>query len=248
MKPPMHILLVEDDPSITRLINSALEDYPLPLLSCDSIDQAWALLEQKNIALVITDLMLPTGSGSDLLHRMQGRNKRPYPPVIVLSAGITSEIKSKLIAAGAYKVLYKPVSIKELLACIDSALDGTESIEKNPAENNINSHINHHDSAEKAVDIYFAGNIDLFKKYRAGCCEQFPVDIRTAETAITESDYFTLQRIAHNLKTVLLTIGYPNLSTLAGTIESMAAAQDEFALGPAWSSLQQALSTPEFKV
>ena len=64
------VLLVEDDTSITRFVAMALDQLPIELLTCTSVPAAVALLEQRDIQLVITDLMLPGESGISLVQRL----------------------------------------------------------------------------------------------------------------------------------------------------------------------------------
>lgn len=49
------VLLVEDDTSITRFVAMALDQLPIELLTCTSVPAAVALLEQRDIQLVITE-------------------------------------------------------------------------------------------------------------------------------------------------------------------------------------------------
>ena len=48
----------------------ALDQLPIELLTCTSVPAAVALLEQRDIQLVITDLMLPGESGISLVQRL----------------------------------------------------------------------------------------------------------------------------------------------------------------------------------
>ena len=49
------VLLVEDDSSITRFVEMALDQLPIELLTCTTVPAAVALLQQRDVKLVITD-------------------------------------------------------------------------------------------------------------------------------------------------------------------------------------------------
>ena len=85
------VLLVEDDSSIARFVQMALEELPIELVTCANVHDAMQALHAGGVELIITDLMLPGESGIDLVQRLlqepvQGRRI----PVAVFSAGLTS--------------------------------------------------------------------------------------------------------------------------------------------------------------
>lgn len=75
------ILHVEDDPSTQDYIRSLLGPEG-ELTQTDSIREARRLLQESRFDLLLLDLLLPDGSGLDLLHDAQ----LTLPPVIVFSA------------------------------------------------------------------------------------------------------------------------------------------------------------------
>ena len=68
---------------------------------------------------------------------------------------------------------------------------------------------------QKAVLQYFAGNQALFDAFWASCMAQLPVDLVKGDTACAAADWTSLRRTAHDLKSVLLMLGYPQLSDAA---------------------------------
>ena len=91
------------------------------------------------------------------------------------------------------------------------------------------------DGEEQAVRLYFEGDRELFQDYRAACLAQFPSDIQGCGMASVAADLQTLLRVAHSLKSVLLTLGHPQYCALARTLEEtchagvLAAAQMQWA-------------------
>ena len=90
----------------------------------------------------------------------------------------------------------------------------------------------------QACNDYFGGNHELFLNYSRLCRQQFPHDVAAADQAWQAGDAATLHRIAHNLKTVLQTLGCPDLSDQARELEQTCASAG---LTPAAHALWQAL-------
>lgn len=108
-----HILLIEDDPDIRRIIVDALqkEDYEV-----DVAEKGWdgiLLLKQKEYHAIILDLMLPDLDGMEVLRQI--RESRSVP-VLILTA---KEEETHLVAGlglGADDYMTKPFSVTELKA------------------------------------------------------------------------------------------------------------------------------------
>ena len=64
------VLLVEDDSSIARFVQMALEELPIELVTCANVPDAMQALHAGGVELIITDLMLPGESGIDLVQRL----------------------------------------------------------------------------------------------------------------------------------------------------------------------------------
>ena len=236
------VLLVEDDASIVRFVTAALEELPIELVACQSTEDAWRLLNALPVALVISDLMLPGGSGLDLLHRMR-RSSMPalqVIPVIVVSAGLNADVLRELESAGVFRALLKPVSVATLEACVNEALGGAPRTESPPAAPGpMDERVTH--AEQHAIATYFAGDQALFGAYKASCLAQFATDAEMGDAAVLNGDAHALRRVAHNLKSVLLTLGYPEDSELARGLEHSAANQALAAATTAWGPLRERL-------
>ena len=213
------VLLVEDDPSLRRFVAMALEDMDsIELVQCDAVAPALALLAQGQFRLILTDLMMPGESGFDLIARLQQAPELRGPArVAVLSAGLTPAVREQLAGMDVWRLLSKPVSVSTLIACVTDALQGAEAPEL-PAVHPAAQWRQGGDRAH-AIREYFEGNKELFDAYRSACMAQFPQDLRDGDSASAAGDLPALRRVAHSLKSVLLTLGYPMVSSLARTLE-----------------------------
>jgi HPt (histidine-containing phosphotransfer) domain-containing protein len=75
---------------------------------------------------------------------------------------------------------------------------------------------------QDAVAVYFDGDAEFYRVFRASAVLQFPVDLREGDAAVQAGDVQALRRAAHTLKGVLLTLGYADLSAFAKTVEQAA--------------------------
>jgi DNA-binding response OmpR family regulator len=115
-----HILLVEDDPKLSKFIAAelSLDGYQVTVAN-NGID-GLAIARDQHPDLLILDWMLPEMSGLDICIRL--RKTGVQIPIIMLTA--KDEITDRVtgLNAGADDYLVKPFSIEELLARIQARL------------------------------------------------------------------------------------------------------------------------------
>ncbi len=246
------VLLVEDDASIRRYVRMALEELPLELVEAATLAQARAELAAAPVALLLTDLMLPDGHGSELL---QVAAAGAAACRVVFSAGVDARMRERLDALGVHAVLEKPVSLPALLACVESALAGAPAsaaadLPGAPAAaaavaaaaaapatadpTDVES--------RRAIELHFGGDASLYAAFRAAALGQFDADVQAAGAALAAGDAAALRRVAHNLKSALRLLGHDAPAELARRLEALAA--DEAVpgrLAAAWQPLGDAL-------
>lgn len=230
------MLLVEDDPMLRRFVRLALDQLPLEILECDTVPAAIGLLTTHPVQLIVTDLMLPGASGIDLLRHLQTfPDLRGQAKVVVFSAGLTSATRLALAPLQVWRMLEKPVSIGLLEQCVQDAMaDALPQAVPTPSVPTT--------AMGNAVDAYFGGDAELFHLYRATCLAQFPHDVAAGDHASTSHDAPALLRVAHSLKTVLLTIGLPRLAAQARALEQACHAAQPDAAERNWKLLRAALA------
>jgi two-component system, cell cycle sensor histidine kinase and response regulator CckA len=112
------VLVVDDEPGVREITRLMLESFGYRvLLANDGRDGAMAFeAREDELAVVITDLMMPVVDGYALLAAIQ---QRPTDvPVIAMSGLNTSEASDRAIAAGAARFLAKPYDSETLLGAI----------------------------------------------------------------------------------------------------------------------------------
>lgn len=113
------VLIVEDEKEIRRFVRLALENEALKVFDADTLQRGLIEAATRKPDLVILDLGLPDGDGTDFI-----RDLRQWSaiPVIVLSARSDEQDKIAALDAGADDYLTKPFGVGELLARVRVAL------------------------------------------------------------------------------------------------------------------------------
>ncbi|MBI5482572.1 MAG: sigma-54-dependent Fis family transcriptional regulator [Deltaproteobacteria bacterium] len=116
---PAHILMVDDEPQIPRLIAALLGDsYRVDEVNAASA--ALARIESGDYDLVLTDLLMPEMNGIELMRRV--RLREPDLPFIVLTAQASVETAVQAMREGAFDYLRKTAGSDELRAAVDRAV------------------------------------------------------------------------------------------------------------------------------
>src|SRR5450756_732720 len=114
-----NILIVEDDPSIRKLVRVNLVKRGYTVSEAADSHQAIALFQEVPVDLVLLDLMLPGLSGFDVFTWIRARSD---VPIIVLSARLEEDLKVAALDAGADDYVTKPFGSEELLARVRAFL------------------------------------------------------------------------------------------------------------------------------
>ena len=114
----MRILVVEDEDSIASFVMKGLTAEGHAVERAANVADAIGLGTAFDFDLILLDLMLPDGSGLDVLKSV--RSVRPDVPVIIVSALGEIDDKVTLLDAGADDYLVKPFAFAELAARVRS--------------------------------------------------------------------------------------------------------------------------------
>ena len=116
----MKLLIVEDDPSLRELMQRALTEEKYVVETASTFDEADARISGYSYDCILLDIMLPGGSGLQLLDHLKQLNKREN--VIIISAKDSLDDKVYGLEHGADDYLPKPFHMAELKARIRSVL------------------------------------------------------------------------------------------------------------------------------
>ncbi len=122
------VLYIEDNLSNLRLIERLLVHRPeVRLIPAMQGSLGLQLAREHRPDLILLDLQLPDLSGSEVLRRLQEAPETRNTPVVIISADATPGQIDRLLAAGAWRYLTKPLDVKKLLALLDEALARPEA-------------------------------------------------------------------------------------------------------------------------
>lgn len=108
------VLLVEDDPMISRTLSVGLRYEGFALHVAASVSEAMRLLQQQHFALMVLDVGLPDGDGISLCKAL--RVQHPATPILMLSARTDETSAVAGIEGGADDYVRKPCGLRELSA------------------------------------------------------------------------------------------------------------------------------------
>lgn len=111
-----HVLVLEDDSSISELLNWILSDAGYRVTCVNTLRSARKACEESLPDVILADLLLPDGLGSELVYEITAKYNGSSPVSIVMSA--VPQAGKHASAAGANLCLTKPFDVTELLDSI----------------------------------------------------------------------------------------------------------------------------------
>ncbi|MGC8767393.1 MAG: response regulator transcription factor [Brevinematia bacterium] len=123
------ILIIEDDVDIINLSKAPLEREGFSVSVAMSVKFGIEKVKVEKPDIVLLDLMLQDGDGSEVVKWMK-RTEYYNIPIIILTAKASEIDKVLLLELGADDYITKPFSIRELIARIRAVLRRYENIEE----------------------------------------------------------------------------------------------------------------------
>jgi len=114
-----HILVVDDEPQITRVLRTTLSAQGYDIRVANDGEMALEIMKDWAPHLIITDLVMPNLDGVELCRRVRTFSE---VPIIVLSVRGQEQHKVGALDAGADDYVTKPFSMNELLARVRANL------------------------------------------------------------------------------------------------------------------------------
>ncbi|WP_312991151.1 response regulator transcription factor [Chryseobacterium flavum] len=116
----MKILIVEDEPELKDIVQKFLESEHFIVEHAENYRSGLEKIISYDYDCILLDIMLPDGSGIDLLKEIKRLHKKD--PVIILSAKDSVDDKVSGLEIGADDYLAKPFHLAELMARIKSVI------------------------------------------------------------------------------------------------------------------------------
>jgi len=119
MTEPAKILVVDDEPQLTRVLRTGLKSHGYEVRAAADGLAGFETFSDWHPDLVITDLAMPNVDGLELCRRLRAISQ---VPIIVLSAKGEEKTKVEALDLGADDFVTKPFGIDELLARVRASL------------------------------------------------------------------------------------------------------------------------------
>jgi two-component system, response regulator PdtaR len=116
---PFSALIADDDPDFREALRMVLEPF-LNTIEARSGEEAIDILHQSSVDIVLVDMHMHVLTGLDTVRIV----KQLYAiiPCILITADATDELRRDAQSAAACAVLKKPVTRRELVSTVSSAL------------------------------------------------------------------------------------------------------------------------------
>ncbi len=160
------ILIIEDDPHISELLEIHLGDLGYQLKHAADGVAGVEKFEEDEYALVILDLMLPKLDGFEVCKQIRAQNT--YTPILMLTAKAEELDKVLGLELGADDYITKPFSIRELVARIKAIFRRIEA-DKEKATGN-----------SKSKELIF-GDLKIYLDKRKVLLDKASIDLTAKE-------------------------------------------------------------------
>ncbi|MCS5692304.1 response regulator transcription factor [Cyanobium sp. FGCU-6] len=127
-KPPVRLLLVDDEPGLRTAVKAYLEDEGFVVTTANDGEEGWTVAQELIPDVVISDVMMPRCDGYGLLKRLRADERLGGTPVIFLTAkGMTAD-RIAGFQAGADDYIPKPFDPDELVARVHNVVRRQERL------------------------------------------------------------------------------------------------------------------------
>lgn len=114
-----HVLVVDDDPDMIKLIRATLASALYRTSAAFDAMQGMIIATRDQPALIVVDLHMPAGGGLSLIRKLKAAPKTSAIPLLVLTGDNSAGLPEQARSLGAHEFLLKPLKPEALLDAID---------------------------------------------------------------------------------------------------------------------------------
>jgi two-component system KDP operon response regulator KdpE len=144
------ILVVDDEPQLTRVLRTGLKSRGYDVRAAADGLSGFETFNDWHPDLVITDLAMPNVDGLELCRRLRAVSQ---VPIIVLSAKGEEKTKVEALDLGADDFVTKPFGIDELLARVRASLRRATAPASSPTQTTLDSGDFHVDLESREITV-----------------------------------------------------------------------------------------------
>lgn len=123
------VVVVDDDDDTREYLRNLLRNR-YNVTACSDAKSAWDAVSGTLPDAVVTDLVMPGESGSDLCARIRANDATRHIPVLILTGQNGVEEQQAASDSGADKFLSKPISVELLLSSIAQVISSREAVKE----------------------------------------------------------------------------------------------------------------------
>ena len=123
------LLVVDDEQSMQEFLRLLLESAGYEVSVASSMKEGESRFRAGGIDLVLSDIIMPDGSGLELLKAIKEHDARAA--VIMMTAYASTKTAIEAMKLGAYDYVSKPFDVDELQLLVQKALEKTELVDEN---------------------------------------------------------------------------------------------------------------------
>jgi CheY-like chemotaxis protein len=128
----MNVLIVEDNPISSKVLEHTLDKYGYGTYSAKDGDQALEYLDtHPEIQLVITDIVMPKTDGVELVRRIKDRPEFSDIPILVCTSQTPASVNSRLPMDG-WKYMFKPIRADSLMQKVTEMVSQQRPVMQKP--------------------------------------------------------------------------------------------------------------------
>ena len=115
------ILLVEDDMTLAQAVSATLQREGFAVETTHTHKEAQSYIEEKSLSLLVLDLVLPDGTGWDVLKTVRARTPQMVPVIVISHASVSH---AQIREHGVQRFIPKPFDMRDLVQEVRHLLAG----------------------------------------------------------------------------------------------------------------------------
>jgi len=114
------LLIVDDEDDLREIVGFHFQKAGFNVLTASGGNEAFDLVQNNKIDLVLSDIQMPNGSGIEMLEKIKA--KFPGVPVVMFVTGYSSASEKKIYEKGAVAIFSKPFNKDAVLQAVMKAV------------------------------------------------------------------------------------------------------------------------------
>jgi len=195
------VLLVEDNEDNQRLLYVFMKKFGIKTIVANNGREAIELCSNRKFDLILMDMQMPIMDGPTTTIKL--RNEGCEAPVIALTANAFKEDKDRCLSAGCNDFVTKPITRDKLYDVLSTYLEEATVQQKNisPVMSTI---------IETDIEL-----LDVVKEF----VKKLPHTVTEIRKTLSDENWKEMRVFIHNLKGIGSSVGYPEITNIAGQVE-----------------------------